>query len=112
MELEQVQVGNVLILRVSGRMILGNLPRMEEAAAEARLNGTNHFVLNLSGVTDITSSGIGLLLSLFNSSREAGGDLAIAEPSANCKRALDLARFDDIFHIFTSEDEAVESLKA
>lgn len=62
-------------------------------------------VLDLSKVTGISSSGVGILMSAHNETEENGHKLYILNPAKDVKMALDSTGFSDVFNIIHSIEE-------
>ena len=64
----------------------------------AAINGrTVHLAVDMSGVTFIDASGIGVLVAAANRARQAGGGLSLLAPSWQVRRLLDILPLDAIF---------------
>ena len=97
-----------VIVRVEGRLDAKSAPRLLEHCRAARHAG-GHLVLNLGGVTFLSSSGVGVLLVLSENARLDGGSLRIAAPSAAVRAPLELLNLHRFLVIDGGEDEALSS---
>ncbi len=64
-----------------------------------------YVVLDLSNVTVLDSSGMGLFMGAFNSSVRMGTKLFFMNPSDAAKRVIDATGFSDTFHFLHSVTE-------
>jgi anti-sigma B factor antagonist len=70
---------------------------------------TNRLVLHLAGVEQIDSEGLAAMVGLFISARNRGGELKLADLSSKTGEVLRVTRLNQVFEIYKSESEAVES---
>jgi len=71
--------------------------------------GRIHIVLNLAGVTDIDTTGLGTLLNAMAELGGAGGGLALARLHPSHLDLLVIAKMETVFKLFDSEQDAVNS---
>jgi anti-sigma B factor antagonist len=105
--ISQRNVPDVVILDLTGRLWILDLPlrdKMNSLIAEGKRN----FVLNLTAVDYIDSSGLGQLITIWTSIRNRGGHMTVFNPSKRVQRLFDITRLDTVFHILDKEDEAIE----
>ena len=68
--------------------------------------GCTNVVADLSGVTFMDSSGLGLLLKAFKRCKEAGGALVVLRPSAVVRELLAISKLSRLLPVAESEEEA------
>jgi len=78
---------------------------MEETIA----GGDTSIVMNLSEVSMIDSSGIGLLVRFLASTKQRGGNIKLVQPSKFVLQTLRLVGVLNLFEIFDDDAAAVES---
>ena len=66
-------------------------------------------VVDMTDVKFISSTGIGILISGFTTLKNTGGDLKLANITANVNSVLVITKLIQVFHIFDNVDEAVKS---
>jgi anti-sigma B factor antagonist len=104
------QVGGVMIVEISGRIVLG-----EESAALRQLvcdllsKGHKNILFNLSDVNYIDSSGLGNLVGAFTSVRKQGGELKLLNLTNKVHDLMQITRLYTVFDIMDDEAVAVES---
>lgn len=81
-------------------------PRMVELVSDAINEGVKTFVVDLSEVRYISSSGIGLLITMLTKMRNVGGEVYLASPSEHVKKLLIITKLNNIFTVFESKEEA------
>ncbi len=73
--------------------------------------GKNKFVLELSGVKYMNSSGLNILVNILTKARNAGGEVAVCNLSKKVSDLLVITKLDSIFHILPTVQEALKKLK-
>ncbi|MFI0409079.1 STAS domain-containing protein [Actinomadura sp. 3N508] len=103
--------GRVLMVRVGGEIdyATGGLLR-ERVISAAGQASPPRLVLDLDGVTFCDASGLGALVAIRNAVRARHGDLAIARPSAMCRRVLQCTGLDQHIHTTATVDCAITHL--
>ena len=108
----QTQIsGDVCILHCSGRIVFGD----EGAALRERgrniLAGTPKVVVDLNEVDYIDSGGLGILVGLWVSARNKGGELKLVSPTQRIKELLRRTSLAKIFKVYGNNDEAVAAFR-
>jgi anti-anti-sigma factor len=103
--------GDVIILRIIDHIERHELYKVEEAINALNASGHSRFVVDLSAATNITSTGMGLMLYYQHMLQNRGGGLAIASPSAEVMRQLEHAGLEEVFIIYSGIDEAIDALR-
>lgn len=108
MDYQSENKGTYTLYKLSGRLLGeydGNLIR--RAIAQQIEAGDKYFVLDLSQLEYMNSSGVGLLVTLLTKARNADGELVLLSPSKNVSTVLTMMRLQTIFKIFEAEEAAV-----
>jgi anti-sigma B factor antagonist len=112
LELSERQAGDVTILDMSGSV------RMGEGAVSLRnsirgLNdeGKTKILLNLAGVKNIDSSGIGELIANYTTISRGGGQLKLLNLTDKIQNLLVITKLLTVFDSFDNEAEALNSFK-
>ena len=71
--------------------------------------GQVRFILDLSGVPFLDSSGLSVLVNSLKAARERGGDIVLLKPSKQVKTLIELTRLHRVFTVFDNEDDAVSA---
>jgi anti-sigma B factor antagonist len=111
LNLEKRNRGNVAIVHCHGRIVY-----RDEAAAFSRflaeiLPHAKKLVLDLSEVTALDSAGIGELVLAQNRAQDGNVSLKFASPNTLVRSLLDLTNLDSVLDVYSSLDEALESLR-
>jgi anti-sigma B factor antagonist len=103
----------VTVLEVIGRMVLreGERP-LHEAVTGLLSRGRRRILVDLSGVDAMDSLGISDLIGAYTRAQRSGGDLKILRPSHKIQVLMETAALDQLFEIFSEEDEAFGSFLA
>jgi anti-sigma B factor antagonist len=83
-------------------------PKLVEVVSDAVEEGEKNFVVDLSEVRYISSSGIGLLITMLTKMRNKDGEVYLTAPSDHVKKLLIITKLNNIFTVFDS----VEAFKA
>jgi anti-sigma B factor antagonist len=103
-------LGDVKLIKLSGKITLGAaVDRLRENLDELMDNGTIRFILELSEVPMIDSSGIGLLVRCMTAAKQRGGALKLLKPSKFTVQTLKMIGLLNLFEVFQDQDEAVSS---
>lgn len=103
------QQGTV-ILELKGKLVGGSLSgRMNQMLNNLLDQGKKNIVVDLSSVTHINSSGMGILISGYSKVKDNGGALKLANLTGKMKGLLSITKLNRIFETYNSVDEAVQS---
>lgn len=80
-------------------------PKLVEVVSDAILDGAKTFVIDLSEVRYISSSGIGLLITMLTKMRNAGGEVYLTAPSEHVKKLLIITKLNNIFTVYDSVED-------
>jgi anti-sigma B factor antagonist len=99
--------GGRMRLSVSGDLDIGHKERFEAGLKEAHKDGCNQIVIDLSGVTFIDSTGLGLLITAWNESKRRGLELEVMLGEATqVRRTLSLTGVDRFIPLVDASDGA------
>jgi anti-sigma B factor antagonist len=99
--------GTLVVLSNFGRLM--NDPRHFDAAraVKDRLDaGHRWFALELGDVTELGSSGVGLLMTITRLIRQNRGDVVVVGPSRAMERIIEEMQLDTYWDVFDSVEEA------
>jgi anti-sigma B factor antagonist len=72
-------------------------------------DGRKQVVIDLSQVTLMNSSGLGMLIGGYTTMKNNGGELKLACLTGNVRKLIEITKLHTIFHPYDSVDEAVAS---
>lgn len=99
----------VVVVDCSGRLVFGEEASLLRDTVKAVLSENKQIVLNLGGVSYIDSGGLGTLVSLFTSARNAGGNIKLANLTKRVGDLLQITKLLTVFEAYDGEDKAVKS---
>jgi anti-anti-sigma factor len=100
----------VVVLEVSGRLVLGDGDQLlKECIASHFEKGSRHVLLNVSKLSYVDSSGLGVIVASFLSARSVGGALRLVSPSSRLQQLLAMAKLLTMVDVCNSDEEAIES---
>jgi anti-sigma B factor antagonist len=105
------QVDGVMVVDCSGRVLFGEESASLRDTVKKLLAQSPKVVLNLREVNYIDSGGLGTLVSLFTTARNAGGAVKLARLSQRVGNLLQLTKLLTIFEVFDDEEVAAQSFK-
>src|SRR5437764_14734371 len=112
MEVSTRQMGDVVVLEVSGRITVGEGNIMlREMVRDVANKGSTKIVLNLSEVNYVDSSGVGELVKSLTTIRSRGGELKLANLNKRVHDLLQMTRLSKVFDIQKDEASAVASFR-
>lgn len=85
-------------------------PRLAELVGYSVEEGIKLFVIDLEKVRYISSSGLGLLITMLTKMKNAGGELYLTAPSDHVKKLLIITKLNGIFKVYDSLDEFTAQL--
>jgi len=98
---------NVDFIKISGRMIHdGSLFRLREHVLYKLQSDIRRFVIDISEVPHLDSSGCGEVISAHTSILRENGALAFVNPTERVRLLWEWTRIREVLHIFDTLDEA------
>ena len=103
--------GEPCVVEVIGEIDVFTSPEVKEVLAQQVRDGHRHFVIDLSKVAYIDSTGLGALIAGLKGARENGGSVAVVAANQQIRRIFDITGLVKIFSMFDSLDEARQELQ-
>jgi anti-sigma B factor antagonist len=104
------RVNGHIIVEASGRLETGeSCLQLRELAKRLTSEGGRYFVLDMSDISHIDSAGLGLLLSIYATIRNQGGDLKLLNVGDHVKEILRMMRLENVLQVFDDEDSAIQA---
>ena len=101
----------VLVVDCSGRVVFGEESASLRETVKKLLPQNPKVVMNLGEVNYIDSGGLGTLVSLYTSARNAGGSVKLAKLSKRVGELLQITKLLTIFEVFDDVEAAARSFK-
>lgn len=108
------EVGGVKIVTLADQRILDELSiakigkQLNDLVAQ---NPQIKMVLDFVNVTNMSSSALGMLITLHKRVRESNGHLRLCNIQPTIQEVFKITRLDEIFHICASKGEALDSVE-
>jgi len=110
--IKQRRLDDVIILDLSGRITMGEGTIILRDHIQKLLAASDRkFLLNLSDVDYIDSSGLGELVTSFTTVRNQGGLLKLLNLTRRVQDLLQITKLLTVFEVFNSEAEALKTMK-
>lgn len=110
-ETKTTQVGDITIIAMTGRLLLGNALGYAENAINRLIDGgTRKLVLDLAGLDYIDSSGLGMLIFCGGRMEEAGGRMRVSGAAPAVARVFQIAHADRVLQLDADVDTACRNL--
>lgn len=110
MDIEVRSLSDVKVIKLRGRLNLGeSVDRMRQTFDELIAAGSNRFVVDLSEVVMVDSSGIGLLVRCLTAAKHNGGNLRLLNPSKFAVQTLRMTGLLNLFDVFDDLEQATAS---
>jgi anti-sigma B factor antagonist len=110
-QMTQSQAGPVTVLRPVGGMTLDGIESIR-AQFEQATSGSARVVVDLTGVTLMTTPGLSMLLSGARRLAQDGGRMAITGAKGVVADLLRVCKLDDVFPVLPDFDAAVHHVSA
>ena len=99
------------IIEVEGQIDLYSAPDFKEHTARVIELGSTRVIIDLSRVTFMDSTGLGVLVGALQRLRAASAQLLLVVTDYDIERLFELTGLDGSFRIFRSREEALEQLE-
>ena len=95
------------VLSLEGEIDLHVSSRVSISLRQMIAKKPKRLLVNLSGVTYLDSSGLAVLIEAMQNVEKYGGKFALAGMQETVRSIFEIARLDQVFHIFTDVDSAL-----
>jgi anti-sigma B factor antagonist len=110
MKIKKNPRGEVMVLEVSGKIMGGpDHDKFKDEIKSLIDDGYKDVVLDFSSVPWINSTGLGILISGYHSLKAAEGSMKICKVKERVLSIFYISQLENIFQVFESCEEAVES---
>jgi len=108
-QIDVTKEGDVVVVTVEGDLDSSSAPDLRARFEELIEQRENQYVIDLTGVPFMDSSGIAALVNLFKRVRIGAGDVKLCGFQEEIEKVFKLTRLDRVFDIFDTRAEAVAS---
>lgn len=109
MELTTDQRNGVAVVAVAGEIDAANVSALRGHLDDLLAKGEHNFVIDLTDVAFMDSSGLATLVQLFKRVRIGEGDVRLCGLQPKVERVFELIRLDRVFDTFAAREDAVAS---
>jgi len=111
MEMTERAVGNVTVLDVSGKVILGDGSdkTLSDKLRSLVEQGRKQLVLNLGNVSYVDSAGLGAIVHSYATVKNQGGSLKLVNVTGKLRDLMSITKLLTVFETFDDEAAAVKS---
>ncbi|MGA8321771.1 MAG: STAS domain-containing protein [Xanthobacteraceae bacterium] len=110
MDISQEHTGDVTIVEVKGRIDSNSAKTFGDRLNNLIKTGRARIIVDLKDIVYVSSAGFRALLLAARNAEEKNGTIALCNVSSEVRRLFDLARFTDLFPIYSSREEGVAKL--
>ena len=104
------RAGNVLIIDVEGKFILGDGDTDFKKSVDAFIEqGNKNILLNLAKVPYLDSAGLGEIIRCFTALRRSGGEFKLLSPNQRIIDLLSITKLLNVFDWYDDESSALAS---
>jgi len=91
---------DIVVLEIKGRITLGRESKQLEWAVESLVaEGRKKVIFDFGGVTNLDSTGIGIIVMSAGRVKNAGGELRVAGAAAHVEQVLKMTNVDQIVRL-------------
>ncbi len=99
----------VAVLDARGEIDVATSPELHEHLVDLIRSEPELLIVNLTDVSFIDSTGLGVLVGAVRDMRAGGGDLRLVVTQPTIVRLLELTGLDEVFEVASSTSDAVRS---
>ena len=111
LKLSTRMVDGVTVVDCAGRIVFGDESALLRDTVRKLIGENSRIVLNLADISYIDSGGLGTLVALYTTARNAGGAVKLANLTQRVGDLLQVTKLVTTFEVFDSEKEAVDSFR-
>jgi anti-sigma B factor antagonist len=110
MKIEKRKKGNVTILDLKGKILIGEgIGELREAINNSIKAKEKNLILNFDQVPYLDSTGLGEVVRSYTSVKKEGGMIKIINLTQKVKDLLSVTKLITVFDTFEDEDKAIKS---
>ncbi len=110
MKIVERQVGDVIILDLHGKILIGEGDdALREAVTRLSDSGKTKILLNLADVPYVDSAGLGEIVRTYTTVSRKGGKLKLLNLTKKIQDLLSITKLLTVFETYDSENDAVRS---
>ena len=110
METKIEEKGEVIVVRLEGRLDAASSPQLEKKLHSIIESGYFKLILNFSSVDYLSSAGMRLMLAISKKLKSLEGKLVACQMSDDVMEVIKMAGFQQVIEIYPSEEECFAHL--
>jgi len=100
-------VNGIAIFNLEGNLMSDDdRAAIKQAFEEDLDNGESRFIIDMSQLQHMNSTGIGVFITLYTKVRSRGGEMVIVNPTDNIRNLLSITKLDAVFTILPDRNQA------
>lgn len=104
----ETAIEGVPVVSVKGEVDVSTAPELNDRLERVRpAHGT--IVVDMTDVTFVDSTGLGVLVTALHGRRDQGGDLRLVITDPHISKVMDITGLNEVFSVFRSPADAVKS---
>ena len=108
--IDREQINDVTVIRFNqNSQLLAASVELTELAKVLRIENDTRVLIDLTKVSRIDSTGLGVLMNCYCHAIKNSGALKLLHPDASVKRVLNVTRIDSVLQTFEDEASAIQS---
>ncbi len=113
MKFSSRQAGDVTVYALKGGLEGGpDTYKIKDDVKEKLARGDRKFLLNMDGVDYVNSTGVGIVVSVYSTIKNAGGDMKISNANERVSRIMMITKLLEVFDSYYKEEEALEAFRS
>lgn len=102
---------NIAIFKLEGNMLgTSENDQLKADVINFLDKGTNKFVLDLTDLKHINSTGLGVFITILTKIKSKGGEMVLSNPTLSISNLLKITKLSSVFHITKSTEESIQYL--
>ncbi|MDR1831766.1 MAG: STAS domain-containing protein [Fusobacteriaceae bacterium] len=110
-DISEKTAGKIKILKVIGELDALVAPRLKERLTKLEEEDYKNFIIDFEQLEHINSLAMGILRGKLKTVKELGGNIKLIKLNDHVKGIFEMIGLDEIFEIYETEEEALESFK-
>jgi anti-sigma B factor antagonist len=106
-EIAEKRIDDVSVVAVTGEIDMATAPDLKACLVALESERVSAIVVDLTGVSFIDSTALGVLVGAYRRQEEAGGTLKLVVTEPRVRKVLEITDLTRVFPVFASVDEAL-----
>lgn len=106
MEAQVEEKGDVVVVRIDGRLDAATSPQLEKRINSIIDSGHFKIILNFANVEYLSSAGMRLMLAISKKLKNLEGKVVVCNMHEEVMEVIKMAGFQNVIEIYPSEDES------